>query len=346
MKIRYSDFADLIDIDAFEEAIGWSPEETVGNEDQGYCPWPENHNNGDTTGKFSINREKRVYHCWGGACGGGSLLSLTMEWFNFTMEEATEWLYQFVVGDPRTDDSFVNQFLSTFDNDEKPSHIMPYFNERVLDRFDDNTDWFLHRGISKATQERFSLRFTETAVKRGKKEGDEYVGPAVILPHYWKGRLVGWQSRWLDDLRPKWIPKYTNTYDFPKKETLYGYDQALECHSKIIVVESVSSVLFLHSHGYPAVATFGSSVKPEQLKLLRWFSSGIILAPDNDVTEDSSKWLKSITEYVRDYTVVEHLPLVEGLKGADIGDLAQSKNPQLALDQYIAKAQRPEIFYD
>ncbi len=109
------------------------------------------------------------------------------------------------------------------------------------------------------------------------------------------------------------------------------------------MVESVSSVLFLHSHGYPAVATFGSLVKLEQLKLLRWFSSGIMLAPDNDATEDSSKWLKSITEYVRDYTVVEHLPLVKGSKGADIGDLAQNKNPQQALDQYIAKAQRPEV---
>jgi hypothetical protein len=61
------------------------------------------------------------------------------------------------------------------------------------------------------------------------------------------------------------------------------------------------------------------------------------------VTKDSSKWLKSITEYIRDYTMVECLPLITGSKGADIGDLAQEEDPQQALKQYIAKAKRPEI---
>ena len=72
---KFSAFVDDIDIDAFEEQIGFDVLRTHRDEDIGQCPdyWGL-HAHGDTTGKFAINREKKVYHCF--VCGGGSLLSL------------------------------------------------------------------------------------------------------------------------------------------------------------------------------------------------------------------------------------------------------------------------------
>jgi hypothetical protein len=65
-RLRYSEFCERIDVDAFEEAIGWAPESQQGDNDVGFCLWPENHKNGDTTGKFGIHREKRIYNCVSG----------------------------------------------------------------------------------------------------------------------------------------------------------------------------------------------------------------------------------------------------------------------------------------
>src|SRR5579859_5042262 len=92
---RYAAFADDIDIDDLEEAIGFEVMRTHRDEDIGKCPdyWGL-HANGDTTGKFAINRDKKVWHCF--VCEGGSLLSLAMAHLDTSSEEdATEWLYQF-----------------------------------------------------------------------------------------------------------------------------------------------------------------------------------------------------------------------------------------------------------
>jgi len=145
---------------------------------------------------------------------------------------------------------------------------------------------------------------------------------------FWKGRLVGWQNRWLapDDERPDWIKKYTNTTGFPKEMTIWGFDEALEVSQdskqEVIVVESVPSALFLWTLGYPAVATFGSDVNAAQMRLLRRFQTGVMLWPDND--NAGTKWLNANTEYLKRFVPVWHLPLVKGKPGADAGDLASS----------------------
>ncbi len=356
MKVRYSNFADRIDIDALENALGIDVvDHPTDNEDRCYCPLPWNaHANGDTTGKFSINREKRVYNCW--VCGGGSLLDLAMAMRDEDMEPATKWLYQFA-NHEETDEEFLVELDRLLSDPVERQPTMPYFNKFVLQRFNDpieeamewnGTEWvsFLERrGIDIGTAEDFGLCYNARAARPFKDE--TYHGPAVYFPHFWAGRLVGWQQRWLDreEDRPKWVPKYTMTPDFPKNETLFGYDRAIEFiravpHEFVIVVESVPSALFLWSHGYPSVATFGTSVDGAQLKLLRTFP-WVILAPDNDVPKDPRatpagiKWLNQCASYLERYTTVEALPVLEGA-GADIGDLAAT--PEV-LPDYISLAE-------
>lgn len=329
LKLRYSDFEDRINVDAFEEAIDWAPEHTHNDNDVGYCPFPENHAHGDTTGKFAIHREKRVYNCW--ACGGGSLLSLAMELKDLSMEEATKWLYEFTEKDVRSDREFADEFIDAFRDVEKRVETLPYFNQRVLDRHDDPLpkEWLESRGIDRDVALRFNLRYNERmfrGVPRSPKfaDHDDYEGPAILFPHTYKDRLVGWQCRWLDEERPEWVPKYTMTSDFPKENTLYGWDDLYYASSgeMVFVVESVPSVLFLASQGFEAVATFGSSVNDAQMRLLRSLSGGVILAPDNDAA--GIKWRNSLTSALKRYIPIFSLPPVSNVPGADIGDLASN----------------------
>jgi hypothetical protein len=327
-KLRYSEIAPRIDVESLEAALEWSPEFTDEEEDRGYCIFPENHQNGDTTGKFSINREKKVWGCW--VCGGGSLLDLAMEVKNLDEDEALVFLLQYC-DDARSDSDFVDDFLAMFEDAEHRVKTLPYFNEKVLERWPlafevEFTQSYLgRRYISEEMANGAGLRFAESYRKPsppGGKFADDkdFYGPALIIPHYWQERLVGWQARSLTDERPEWVPKYINTHDFPKEHTIYGFHWLVHQHDMAVVVESPMSALFLWSLDIPAVATFGDSVNDPQLRLLRRFQRGVYLWPDND--KAGRGFLKRASEYLLPYVPVYQVPFVGGEK-SDPGDLVQ-----------------------
>lgn len=320
---KYSEFVDRIDMDEFYAAIGFEPlyDDTRGN-DVGHCIFPENHSNGDTTGKFAIHPEKKVYNCW--VCGGGSLLSLVMELNSWDSETAEEWLFQFAgEAGPKSDVKFLDEFMNSFPAQGSKNTVvsLPWFNPRVLEKW--NYAWTRKVSPNIADPkaiERYGVRFADEAFKPAPRNGkfsedDPYTGPAIIWPHFWNERLVGWQTRWLDDNRPKWVSKWTNTVDFPRDETLYGWDR-LE-HDDILVCESAKTVVFLSQFGISALGTFGDTVSDVQLKHLRRFDR-IYLAPDNDPA--GQKWLDRTHNYLKRYSEIEVVPPVPGLK-ADLADL-------------------------
>lgn len=354
MKLRYSEIKDDIDIDQVEAAIGFSPLYTDRGNDVGHCIWPENHSNGDTTGKFAIHRDKKVYNCW--VCGGGSLLSLVMERFELDVDQATEWLAEFTHGQAGwTDHEYADYLLSMLEDIDERVDTMPYFNPRVLERFDGGLDYFRSRGIMDEISLLYNLRFSEMVMKPAPKKNrgeevvkidDDYYGPAAILPHYWQGRLVGWQHRWLawnedHSATPRWLAKYTNTTDFPKDNTVYNYDAALRATQPVVVCESVATVLFLLSHGVPAISYFGGNIDPAQLRLIRRLSQGVILAPDNDKV--GGTLVNTATKYLERFIPVYVAEPVDLGPKADLGDYAQVGNPSEALHDHLTnRVHRPK----
>jgi hypothetical protein len=345
MKIRYYEFVDDIDLDALYEAIGFDPLVNIKDNDIGHCLFPDNHSHGDTTGKFAIHRGKKIYNCY--KCGGGSLLSLIVELYGWTVEEATRYLRTFAIGDTRSDSEFADHLMKMLGYQGEKPYPIPYFNERVLDKFDGPVDYFRRRGISNEVINDCRLCYSTEVVRTAPirmrdnesvKIDTDYVGPAAIFPHFWKGRLVGWQSRWIDypdpnqhrhtdDTFPKWLPKYTNTSSFPKHNSIYNYDWCLTQSDKIVICESVPTVLFLRSNGIPAIAYFGDAPSQEQLKMCRRFTQGVILAPDNDSNGD--KLLISATNALQDFIDVWHVPKV-GASHDDLGTYADYEDgPQL-----------------
>lgn len=319
-KHRWTKMAPRINVDAFEEAIEFDPIETdeKGN-DRGHCILPYGlHSNGDTTGKFAIHREKRVYGCW--VCGGGSLLSLAMELKGLDEDDALDWLEQFTGPSTASDDDFESELEMLMAQEERLEAVMPYFNPRMVEPYQVDHPWFAERGISDEVRVKYKLGFNPDATRRSKKD-ELYTGPGIILPHYWNDRLVGWQTRWLDDDRPAWLKKYINTSGFPKESTIFNYERVY-FESPIVVCESVVTALFLTSIGIAAIATFGASVTKEQMRLLRRCQQGLILAPDND--GGGRKMVISVTESVRRFIPSLRVTSFVGPEGGkqDLGDLS------------------------
>ncbi len=135
----------------------------------------------------------------------------------------------------------------------------------------------------------------------------------IILPHYWQGDLVGWQTRRIVN---DGSPKYQNTPDFPRAETLYNFD--VEC-DQVVVVESPMTVVS-KSHLIPEygfVATFGAEVTQKQLQVLSSYPS-VILWFDND--QAGWRGTEKIVDHLRRYcdVLVVDSPYVED--AADLPD--------------------------
>lgn len=315
MSLTYDDILETIRVDEVLDALGVRVDKIRNGNHWGDCPLHD-----DRGGHFSIDEDTLVWNCF--HCGGGVLPQLIMQVEDCGWDEAVEWLVPY--SDGEQSNLADAEWLETLQRNlaKEPKHTysrrftFPVFNERILDRLQEVPlelveKWHIEDPGTLAT---YKIGY-DPEWHRGK-----YTGPALIIPHFFKGKLVGYQERWLSDDRPIYIKKYMNTDDFPKEETLFGWDKR-EVLDPVIVVESVMSVVRLYDSGYSAVATFGSISKVQQ-KLLRAHDPGVILSFDND-KPGRRNLEKALKAFVGEIPVTV-LPFIVEEKG-DIADLDEEE---------------------
>ncbi len=182
--------------------------------------------------------------------------------------------------------------------------------------------YFKERGFSQATIDKFNLgysseerrRFSETAVKNGYKpeylvntgmsilsnnhvEGtpitekdifDRYTGRVMFPIHNISGKVIGFGGRILTS--DKKLAKYINspqTEIYDKSKTLYGLFQAKKTiiqDDNCYLVEGYTDVISMHQSGIEnVVASSGTSLTVEQIKLIHRFTKNITILYDGDV---------------------------------------------------------------
>jgi len=278
--MNYAVMSQSIDIDQLESALGIDVVTRNGEEDIARCPL-STHSGNDRNPSFSINRNKKLFNCF--ACGrGGTLINLVSDVKSCSFEDAVAFCRTYSLSLQTNSGSALAERIEKLINSQKmeiKEPAIPVFSKNLINPWVENleeTDFFLNRGISLEVSSLLLLGY-DSQHQRG-----SYVGPAVIIPHIFRKKLVGYQERWIN--APSNIPKYTNTKDFPKKSTLYNYDNVEDDHD-IVVVESAITVAYLATLGYSAIATFGASVQQEQIRLIKNICSvgnKIILSFDND----------------------------------------------------------------
>ena len=209
------------------------------------------HRNGDQNPSASLNWKKLTYHCHGCGEGGG------IAWFITTCRggdyaETKRWLTdQTSVGTQESLErllAHLDALYSPMVPQSRPP--MPEYDDSILDSWK-----FIHPYL---TEDRGIPIENIISLNIGYDPNRD----RITLPHFWEGTLVGYQTRQIDS---DGGPKYKNSPDFPKNETLY---HAPETSSPIVVVESVLSVAS-KLHLCPTMtATFGASVTDRQCHLL------------------------------------------------------------------------------
>jgi len=103
-----------------------------------------------------------------------------------------------------------------------------------------------------------------------------------------RGRVIAFGGRVIDASNPE-APKYLNSSDtalFHKRENLYAIDRAkasMTATSTALVVEGYTDVIAMHRAGFTnTVATLGTALTPQHVKLLKRYARRIIYLFDGD----------------------------------------------------------------
>ena len=122
-------------------------------------------------------------------------------------------------------------------------------------------------------------------MKRGKNGGgyDTFRNRLMFPVIDVRGSVIGFSGRILDDGEPKYLNS-PETAVFSKSRNLFGLNLAKKTRrGYIILVEGNIDVVSLHQAGFDcAAASLGTSLTPEQARLLSRYTKEVILCYDSD----------------------------------------------------------------
>ena len=277
----------------------------------GQCPF---HN--EKTPSFTVSPTKEIFKCFG--CGkSGNTISFLMEHEKYSYVEALRWLankYNVEIEETEVSpevrqqqqtadslyiiNSFAQQYFTNILFSDGPGRDigMSYlkergFREEILEKFQigyclEERDAF----AKTALQAQYNLELLQKSglvVLRNEKPADNYHGRIIFPVHNQSGKILGFGARII--ARNDRAPKYINTPEneiYVKSKILYGSyfaRQAIDKHDECLLVEGYTDVVSLHQAGIEnVVASGGTSLTPDQLRLVKKYTNNLTILYDGD----------------------------------------------------------------
>ena len=268
----------------------------------GLCPF-----HSEKTPSFSVSPDKQIYHCFG--CGkGGGVINFIMEIENLSFPEAVEFLAK-RAGMQMPEESNDRE-------SRKRSRLLAlnkdaarFFYEQLSSPAGAPAiEYMKRRRIGPATAKNFGLGYAPDTwdslvkamhakgysdfelfdaglVRRGKSGGfyDTFRSRLMFPVIDVRGNVIGFSGRILGDGEPKYMNS-PETLVFNKSRNLFALNLAKKSKSGyIILAEGNIDVVSMHQAGFDsAVASLGTSLTPEQARLLSRYTKEVIIAYDND----------------------------------------------------------------
>ena len=267
----------------------------------GLCPF---HN--ERTPSFAVNPAGQFYHCFG--CGkGGGVINFIMEIENLSYPDAVAFLAK-RAGMQMPEDSF--------DRDARKRSRLLAANRDAARWFYEQlstpegkrcTDYMAGRRISPPVAKRFGLGFAPErsgaflTAMRQKGYSDWELSDADLIrrgDHGFyctfrdrlmfpiidvRGNVIGFSGRTLGDAGAKYLNS-KDTLVFNKGRNLFALNLAKKSKTGYIILsEGNIDIVALHQAGFDsAVASLGTSLTPEQARLISRYTNEVIIAYDND----------------------------------------------------------------
>ena len=277
----------------------------------GLCPF---HN--EKSPSFTVSPSKEIYKCFG--CGrSGNAISFLMEHEKYSYVEALKWLaakYNVEIEEKETSpefrqqqlaadslyiiNKFAQQFFSEalFSSEEGINAGLGYlkergFREEIIKKFElgynpEARDSFSNAAV-KMQFNKDLLQKSGLVVARDNGLQDNYRGRIIFPIHNQSGKVCGFGARLIrkNDKAPKYINTPENDI-YVKSKILYGSwfaRQAIDKADECLLVEGYTDVISLHQAGIEnVVASGGTSLTPDQLRLIKKYTSNLTILYDGD----------------------------------------------------------------
>ncbi len=277
----------------------------------GLCPF---HN--EKTPSFSVSAPKGIYKCFG--CGkGGNAVSFLMEHEHYTYPEALRYLakkYNIEIEEEKPtpeQQEAQNEKESLFN---LSAFAQKYFEQQLHESEEGKSvglPYLKERGFSMEVIRKFGVGyclnkwddFSQTALKQGYKKDyllktslskskdhmlyDTFRGRIIFPIHNLSGRVLGFGGRIMVSDKNK--PKYINSAEsdiYHKSKALYGIYFAkspMASEDNCYLVEGYTDVIAMHQAGIQnVIATSGTALSFEQIKLIRRYTTNVTLLFDGD----------------------------------------------------------------
>ncbi len=277
----------------------------------GLCPF---HN--EKSPSFTVSPAKEIYKCFG--CGrSGNSIGFLMEHEKYSYVEALRWLaqkYNVTIEETETTpeqklqqlsadslyiiNNFAQKYFSDylFNSEEGKDIGLSYlkergFREEIIKKFQIGFNPEARDSFAKAAIEaQYNLELLQKSglvAIRDERPVDNYRGRIIFPIHNQSGKVLGFGARILksNDKAPKYINTPENDI-YVKSKILYGsyfarmaIDKADEC----LLVEGYTDVVSLHQAGIEnVVASGGTSLTPDQLRLVKKYTNNLTIIYDGD----------------------------------------------------------------
>jgi len=276
----------------------------------GLCPF-----HSEKTPSFTVSPDKQIFHCFG-CSTGGNVFSFLMKQEGFSFPEAARHLAkrygvdvpdrplspeqkkkigerESVLDINRRAGDFYHQTLL---NSTAGQNARSYLSKRGIsqktivefklgyarDGWDHLLRFFSNKRISSMLLEKSGL----ILARKNKSGHYDRFRNRVIFPIFDVNlQVVGFGGRVLDDALPKYLNS-PETAIYNKSRSLYGIHRAKDkCRATgtVYIVEGYLDLLALHQHGIEnSVATLGTALTADHVKLLTRYARRMILVYDSD----------------------------------------------------------------
>ncbi len=280
----------------------------------GLCPF---HN--EKSPSFNVSPARGIYKCFG--CGkGGNPVNFIMDHESLSYPEALRWLAKKYNIEIEEEERSVDQLVK--DNERESLFIVSTFAQKHYSKNLHETEegkaigltYFRERGFRPEIIEKFQLGFspdtwrdlTDAAIAAGYKLEylvkagltiqneenadkffDRFKGRVIFPVHNTSGRVIAFGGRTLRT--DKKIAKYINSPEtdiYHKSNVLYGLyfaKKQIIQDDVCFLVEGYTDVISMHQAGIEnVVASSGTSLTVEQIRLIRRYTNNITILYDGD----------------------------------------------------------------
>ncbi len=321
----------------------------------------------ERTPSFSVSPDKQVWYDFG-ASEGGDVIRFVEKIENLSFGEAIEFLADIAGMEiPKNvklegpsqqakkdiyalHEKAVEYFATELKNDPKASAYLKKrgYSAKAI------KDWNLgYGGEAKDGLTKFLLKagFSEAMISQSGVAFERSFGDKSMMDRFW-GRvmipiceprnsdIIAFSGR--DILEREKVGKYVNSPENPvynKSATLFGLDKArksIRDKDYVILVEGNFDVVTMHDKGFDmTVATCGTSLTEDHLRILQRLTKNIVLAFDNDVAGKKAT-LRSVEMCLE----MDCNPFILSTdEGKDLDEFLQTKGNEKVLQKNIDEKQ-------